>query len=95
MTVSEFEYRKGTAARRGGPSGGRRVADRRKEKMTRSEKRHLVQLVVCGAIFVTIVAARLLLPERMADLSSSLSAAMGRSMDIQEVFSAVGRCLCL
>lgn len=91
MTVSEFEYRKGTAARRGGPSGGRRVADRRKEKLTRSEKRHLLQLVACGAIFVSIVAARLLLPEKMAELSSSLSAAMGRNMDIQEVFSAVGK----
>jgi cold shock CspA family protein len=51
----------------------------------------MVQLVVCGAIFVTMVAVKLLLPAKMAQFGSSLSEVMNQNMDMTAVFSAVGR----
>lgn len=50
----------------------------------------LIRLVTCGGIFVLLVAAKLLLPGRMAGVSQKLSEAMTRSVDVQAVFSAVG-----
>jgi len=50
-----------------------------------------MQLVACGSIFVALVAAKLLLPAKMAAFNGKLSAVMERNMDVQAVFSAVGR----
>ena len=43
-----------------------------------------------SSIFVLLVAAKLLLPGRMAGVSQKRSEAMTRSVDVQAVFSAVG-----
>lgn len=59
--------------------------------MSGAEKRRLAQFVVCGAIFITLVAVKLLLPAKMVQLGDKLSSLMNRNMDITEVFSAVGR----
>lgn len=64
---------------------------RRSEPLGPQEARRLAQLVVCGSIFVALVAAKLLLPARMAAFNEELSAALERNMDVQAVFSAVGR----
>ena len=50
----------------------------------------LLRLMICGGVFVLLVAAKLLLPEKMAAFNQKLSAAMTESMDVQAVFSAVG-----
>lgn len=55
------------------------------------ELRRLAQLVVCGAIFIALVAAKLLLPSRIAEFNEKLTAALDQNMDVQAVFSAVGR----
>lgn len=68
--------------------GGRR---RKSEPLAAKDLRRLAQLVACGSIFVALVAAKLLLPARMAAFNEKLSAAMERNMDVQAVFSAVGR----
>lgn len=63
------------------------------EKRTPCRRRsvwRLIRLVTCGGIFVLLVAAKLLLPGRMAGVSQKLSEAMTRSVDVQAVFSAVG-----
>ncbi len=59
--------------------------------MRPAERRQLLQLVVCSGIFMLLVAAKLLLPGRMAEINGALSQAMERNMDVQAVFSAVGR----
>ena len=55
------------------------------------ERRRLIRLVACGSIFVLLVAVKLLLPARLAGFREALSRAMERNIDVQAVFSAVGR----
>lgn len=64
---------------------------RRQAAPSRAQKRRLAQFLVCGAVFVLLVAVKLLLPARMAWLSSHMRGALERSMDVTEVFSAAGR----
>lgn len=64
---------------------------KREDALTAKELRRLLQVVACGGIFVALVAAKLLLPAKMAAFNEKLSAAMERNMDVQAVFSAVGR----
>lgn len=54
------------------------------------ERRALLRLVICGSLFVLLVAVKLLLPGKMAELDRTLSAVMERNIDVQAVFSAVG-----
>ena len=74
----------GRAARR------RRGGDR---PLTAGEKRLLCQFVACGAIFVTLVAAKLLLPAKMEALAQRLAPVFRRNIDVEAVFSAVGDAL--
>lgn len=69
-------------------SGGAR---RKAEPLKRQERRLLLQLVLCGGAFVLLVAVKLLLPARMEQLQTQLNGALERNMDVQAVFSAVGR----
>lgn len=55
------------------------------------ERRQLVRLVVCGGIFVLLVAVKLLLPTELAGFRDGLTRAMEQNIDVQAVFSAVGR----
>ena len=64
---------------------------RRRDAGGPQEAKRLAQLVICGTVFVLLVAAKLLLPARMAAFNEQLSAALERNMDVQAVFSAVGR----
>ena len=49
----------------------------------------LLRLVICGAVFVLLVAVKLLFPQ--IQLSSSLNTLLGRDADFREAFAAVGR----
>lgn len=64
---------------------------RRSEPLAAKDLRLMLRLVACGGVFVALVAAKLLLPAKMAGFNEKLSAAMERNMDVQAVFSAVGR----
>lgn len=76
----------------GGRRGGNRQAARQRNEATRPrENRRLLQLVACGSIFVLLVAAKLLLPAKMAEFNERLSSALRQNMDVKAVFSAVGR----
>ena len=80
------------AAGRDPGSPNRRSGNGRKDQpLSGREKRQLGQLVVCGIIFVALVAAKLLLPGKMAAVNETLSAALEQNLDVQEVFSAVGQ----
>ena len=73
-------------------SGAHRSSVRQKEvPMTSRERQRLIQLVICGSVFVLLVAVKLLLPGRMSVLNATLSDALQQNMDLQAVFSAVGR----
>lgn len=87
MTSIAAQRRKRTVRQ----GGARQAVRRKEERMRPKERRQLVQLVICSGIFVLLVAAKLLLPERMAQVNARLSAAMEKNMDVQAVFSAVGR----
>lgn len=82
------------------PVGRKKTSQRRHIRRNRhsketaassKERRQLVQLVVSGGLFVFLVAATWFLPGRTEGLSETLSGAIGRNMDVQAVFSAVGR----
>lgn len=75
-------------------AGKRKTAGRhqtgRRETLSAKERTGLIRLVACGSLFVLLVAAKLLLPGKMADFNQRLAASMARSIDVQAVFSAVG-----
>ena len=82
------------AERRGSRNRARRktvTPKKRETPATARERRQMIQLVVCGTVFVLLVAAKLLLPDRMARINEVLSRAMEQNVDVQAVFSAVGR----
>lgn len=64
---------------------------RQKAAMPAAQKRRLAQFLICGTIFVLLVAAKLLIPARLQWLSSRMDGALEHSMDVTEVFSAAGR----
>ena len=82
-----------SSVRRSGASnrGGRPPGRQRERPLAPGEQRQLVQLVVCGGIFVLLVAVKLLLPGRMALLNEALSPPPPPPPPVQAVFSAVGR----
>ena len=95
--------RRGTAAAARRRSGSRRTVSRRddvgrgnrrkEEPLRAGERRQLIQLMVCGGIFVLLVAAKFLLPGWMTQINGTLAQALERNMDVRAVFSAVGRAL--
>lgn len=80
-----------SSSRTSGASRGTARPRRMDEPLRPKELRRLAQLVACGSIFVLLVAAKLLLPGKMAEFNDKLSAALQKNMDVQAVFSAVGR----
>ena len=85
-----------TVAEQYGKGGRRNTARQPGKRESRKdlypkERRQLIQLVICGSALVVLVAVKLLLPETLAAFNEQLNAAMERNMDVQAVFSAVGR----
>ena len=56
---------------------------KKSEPLSAKDLRRLAQLVACGGVFVLLVAAKLLLPARMAAFNQRLSSAMERNVDVQ------------
>lgn len=82
--------------------GGKRVmprsvktGERRKKQedlpLSPKERRRMAQILICGGIFVMLVALKLLLPGTVAVLREKAAGVLERNMDVQAVFSAVGR----
>ena len=70
---------------------GTHRARRKEDSLRPGERRLLIQLVLCGSVFVLLVAVKILLPARMEQLQVRLGGAMEQNMDVRAVFSAVGR----
>lgn len=51
----------------------------------------MARLVICGAVFVLLVAVKLLFPQTVSRLARSAGQLIGRDADFQAAFAAVGR----
>lgn len=73
------------------------IARRRAEQLRRTRNRRggedpvPLRLVICGVIFVLLVAVKLLFPGAVAHASDDLRRLIGRDADFKEAFAAVGR----
>lgn len=96
MTSRQAGRRIGTIAAEHRPAdrrkrGGARQSGKQKSApLGPKDRRRLGQLVACGAIFVLLVAVKLLLPGKMDAVNARLSGLLHQNMDVQAVFSAVG-----
>lgn len=92
MTSRQVGKRIGSTSTQKKRQSARRVgAARRNAALPPEERGRLIRLVVCGTVFVLLVAAKLVLPARMEQFNAKLAEALSRNMDVQAVFSAVGR----
>lgn len=75
-------------------------ARRRAQQMRRSaggrggdESRTALRLVICGVVFVLLVAVKLLFPEAVSGIARSAGQLIGRDADFKEAFAAMGRAI--
>ena len=77
-------------------------ARRRAQQMRRSagsrrsaggESRAALRLVICGVVFVLLVAVKLLFPEAVGGIARSAGRLIGRDADFKEAFAAMGRAI--
>lgn len=59
--------------------------------MSPAEKRRLMQLMICGTVFILLVGVKLFLPGKMASIQKTVNDVMSRNMDVAQVFSTVGK----
>mgnify|MGYP001180886967 CR=1 FL=1 len=70
------------------------LSGRKKEKSKKANNfanRRFFQFLVCCILFLTLTAAKLLLPSRTESVRNSVSALLNQNMDVTQVFSAIGR----
>lgn len=72
-------------------AAARRFVRKKGKYLAEHKNRGMVRLVICAAVFVLIVALKLLFPQTIADLSRQASGLLGRNADFREAFAAVGR----
>lgn len=56
-----------------------------------AEDAAILKLVICGVIFVLVVAVKLLFPENVDRIARSVSLLIGKNADFVEAFAAMGR----
>ena len=92
MTSRQAGKRLGSVAKTQKRRSARRGRmSKRNEPLPPKERGQLIRLVICGGIFVLLVGAKLALPELMESFDARLSEMLSSNMDVQAVFSAVGR----
>ena len=92
MTSRQAGKRIGSVVSEQRRRSGRRVgAAKRNAPLSPREMGQMIRLVACGTAFVLLVAAKLALPARMERFNAKLAEVLSRNMDVQAVFSAVGR----
>lgn len=82
------------------PGSTRRRAEQIRRERARSQNRAgpdgngaIIRLVICGVIFVLLVAAKLLFPETADSLTRTAGKILGRNADFKEAFAAMGRAI--
>lgn len=92
--VRSAASRRGGGTQRSRSAGGARTAPRsrgKREPVSPRDRRRLLQLGACCGVFVLLVAVKLLLPGRLAQVNGALTGLLERNIDVAGVFSAVGR----
>lgn len=89
--VRDLYGRGGRRSQSAARQGRRTVRRERQAAFGRRERRQLLQLVLCGGIFIFMVAAKLLLPGKLDGVGRRLNGVLSQNIDVAEVFSAVGR----
>jgi len=78
-------------------SAARRRAQQLRSRRARgrhaAEDQAVLRLVVCGVIFVLLVAIKLLFPQAASSLARSAGQLIGRDADFKEAFAAMGRAI--
>ncbi|MBR3704700.1 MAG: M23 family metallopeptidase [Oscillospiraceae bacterium] len=72
-------------------TAGRRVAHSVHHQRAADQNNAVTRLVICGAVFVLIVALKFLLPQETGSFAQRASHLIGRDADFSEAFAAVGR----
>lgn len=72
-------------------SASRRKTQNKRETSDAKERRQLIQLVLCGSIFVLMVVSKLLVPTYAEKIDQTVSAVLEKNMDVRAVFSTVGK----
>ena len=89
MTATrKYRGKRVAAARRPTARPGRRT-----DTMTALQRRRMLQLIVAGAIFVCLVAWKLLLPQSAGSVAATVRDALGQDADFKAAFSAVGEAI--
>ena len=57
------------------------------------EDRAMARLVICGVVFVVLVAIKLLFPQAVDGIAQSAGQLIGRDADFKEAFAAMGRAI--
>jgi murein DD-endopeptidase MepM/ murein hydrolase activator NlpD len=70
-------------------TGGRREAE--SERMTPRERWRMAQLIICAAIFVSLVAVKLNMPAQFALVRQSVSEYLYSDSDYKSAFAIIGR----
>ncbi len=96
MTTAYRTRRRRASVRRRAPRPASRPAPRAARTQKSAEAARPISLnqvrtVVCGAVFVTLVGLKLLLPGSMAGVRGTLGTWLARDADFVSAFSAVGR----
>jgi len=81
-------------------SNVRRRAEQRRRELAKphghagpEENAVSIRLIICGILFVLLVAVKLLFPEAASGLVQSAGKLIGRNADFKEAFAAVGRAI--
>ena len=89
MTATrKYRGKRVAAARRSAARAGARA-----DTMTALQRRRMLQLIVAGAIFVVLVAWKLMLPQSAGSVAASVRDALGQDADFKAAFSAVGEAI--
>lgn len=72
--------------------GGRYLAVKKHtRRAASSESRGALRLVICGVVFVLIVALKLMFPQAVGELAQRAAALIGQDADFRAAFAAFGR----
>lgn len=62
-----------------------------REHMTGKQRWHMVQLIACALVFVSLVGTKLNMPERFLEIRESVTTYLYNDSDYKSVFSIIGR----
>lgn len=79
---------------RAAPRGAERArTDARERGISAAARRAFARTVICGAVFIVLIALKLVTPDHLTAMRGTLGSWLVRDADFKEAFSALGRTL--